>query len=174
MNIVLVGLRGSGKTSVGKLIAEKLKRPFVDCDEYIEKLAHLSIKEIFEICGESYFRVVESEAIAQITKNNGQVIATGGGAVLRYKNVTNLKKNAVVFFLDVDPELAYQRVTSDPSSAMRRPPLTDKDPLKEIRDTAAFRRPYYLKAADHVIDGSRDPELVAAAIIEKIGAAVEE
>lgn len=152
MNIVLVGYRGAGKTTVGKLLAERLKKEFVDCDEYIETTAHLSIREIFELCGESYFRVVEGEAIATITKKNGRVISTGGGAVLRYKNVRNLKANGVVIFLDIDPDQAFERIAGDPKSATRRPSLTEKDMQTEIKDQMNFRRPYYLRAADFTID----------------------
>lgn len=168
MNLVLIGYRGAGKTTVGKILAEKLKREFVDCDEYIEATAHLSIREIFELCGESYFRVVESEALAQITKKNGQVISTGGGAVLRYKNVRNLKTNSVVFFLDADPDTAVERIANDPSSAQRRPALTEKDVATEVKEQAAFRRPYYLKAADHTIETTGRTAAQAAAEILRI------
>jgi shikimate kinase len=170
MNVVLVGLRGSGKTTIGKLLAQKLQRPFVDSDEFIETTTHLSIREIFETCGESYFRLVESEAIAQITKNQGQVIATGGGAVLRYKNVRHLKSDGTVFFLDVDPEAAYLRISGDPSTESRRPALSaGKDPLTEMKEQAAFRRPYYLKAADHVIAVThRNPNDIVQEIVDRL------
>jgi shikimate kinase len=151
MNIVLVGLRGSGKSAVGKLLAERLHREFVDCDEFIEARTHLNIREIFELCGESYFRALEAEALAELARSNGKVISTGGGAVLRYKNVRNLQANSVVFFLQVDPDAAYRRISADPESRTRRPSLTDKDLMTEIREQASLRLSYYLRAADYVV-----------------------
>ena len=100
MNIVLIGFRCAGKTSVGKELADRLGRPFIDCDEYIEKKTNLTIREIFDIAGESYFRMLEGDAIADLCKMDHRVIATGGGAVLKYKNIRNLKQNGFVIYLD--------------------------------------------------------------------------
>lgn len=162
MNVVLVGFRCAGKSSVGRSLAERLKRGFVDCDEYIERRTHLTIREIFDIAGESYFRMLESDAIADLSKGDGVVLATGGGAVLRYKNIRNLKRNSVVVFLDVGPESAYERFRSDPTTQNRRPSLTGKDVFTEIREQVEFRRPYYLSAADLVVktDGRSVDEVV--------------
>jgi shikimate kinase len=165
VNIVLIGYRGAGKTTVGTLLAAKLKRDFIDCDDYIERTSHLSIREIFELCGESYFRVVEGEALANICKQNGRIVATGGGAVLRYKNVRHLKTNGVVFFLDVDPDEAFSRISGDAATAARRPSLTGKDMQTEIKEQVEFRRPYYLKAADYTIDASKKS---AARVVDEI------
>lgn len=106
-NIVLTGMPASGKTTVGKLLAEKLQREFVDTDEVIEKRLGLKISEVFETRGEGYFRSVEAQVIAEICVKNGLVIATGGGAILRKDNVSNLHKNSVVFFIDRSPENLY-------------------------------------------------------------------
>lgn len=106
-NIVLIGMPASGKTTVGKLIADKLQREFVDTDEMIEKRLGCAIPEVFEKRGEGYFRSVEAQVIAEISNQNGLVIATGGGAVLRGDNVQNLHKNSVVFFIDRSPENLY-------------------------------------------------------------------
>jgi shikimate kinase len=151
MNVVLVGIRGSGKTSLGMVLAERLKRDFVDCDELIERKTLLSVTEIIAKCGEAYFRLIESGAIEELSRTNGKVVSTGGGAVLHYRNVVNLKRNGVVFFLDVDPETAWERICADPTSASRRPPLTDKEGLEELREQATQRRAYYLKAADYIV-----------------------
>lgn len=162
MNIVLVGFRCAGKSSVGKSLAEKLKRTFVDCDEYIERKTHLSIREIFDIAGESHFRLLESDALADLAKGDGVVIATGGGAVLRYKNIRTLKRNSLVVFLEVEADSAYERMTQDPSTKARRPALTGKDVYTEIKEQVEFRRPYYLSAADVVIrtDGKSVDDIV--------------
>lgn len=170
MNIVLIGYRGSGKTTIGKKLAEKLNREFVDSDDYIEQRTQLSIREIFELCGESYFRHLESEAIKDLSASDGRVIATGGGAVLRYKNVSNLKSHGVVIFLDVAPDVAYDRITRDPASTRRRPSLTGTDMLTEIKEQIDFRKPYYLRAADHVIDANKlEPDQIVGEILKRLG-----
>ncbi len=99
-NIVLIGMPSSGKTTVGKILAEKLGKTFVDTDYEIVKLTGKSIPEIFSLIGEESFRQIESKAIGVIAARQGVVIATGGGAVLRSENIENLKKNGRVYFLD--------------------------------------------------------------------------
>lgn len=152
MNVVLVGFRGSGKTSVGRVLAERLKREFVDCDEFIEKRTQLTIREIFERHGESHFRTLESEAITELAKLDGKVIATGGGAVLKYQNMQVFKRaGSRIYFLEIGAETASSRIQGDPITRSRRPALTDKDPETEIREQIQLRAPYYLKAADVVV-----------------------
>ncbi|MBQ8197320.1 MAG: shikimate dehydrogenase [Clostridia bacterium] len=99
-NIVLIGMPASGKSTVGKLLAKKLNRNFVDTDEVIVKNANLSIPEIFKNGGEKAFRDLESIAVKESTKNTCQIIATGGGAVLRKENVDALKQNGKIYFID--------------------------------------------------------------------------
>ncbi len=156
-NVVLVGFRCAGKSTVGRALAERLHREFVDCDEYIESKTHLSIREIFDIAGEAHFRKLEENAIAELTKLDGRVIATGGGAALRYRNIRNLKRRGVVFFLDVGADAAYERLKGDPSSLKRRPSLTDQDPLTEMKQQVEYRRPYYSDAADFVVKTDERP-----------------
>lgn len=98
-NIVFIGLSGSGKTSVGKAVAEKLSLPFYDVDEYIEKKSGKLIKDIFQN-GEDFFRKLESSAIKEISKNNAVVISTGGGAVKVPSNMEVLRKNSIIFFIN--------------------------------------------------------------------------
>jgi shikimate kinase len=148
MNVILIGFRGSGKTSVGKALAARLGREFIDSDDYIEKKTGLSIREIFGKHGESHFRTLESRALAELAKLDGKVIATGGGAVLKHKNIQVLKRNGVVFYLEVEAETAFRRMEADESTRSRRPALTDKDPLTEVRDLMNLRRPYYRSGAD--------------------------
>lgn len=152
MNVVLVGFRGSGKTSVGRVLAERLKRDFIDCDELIEKRTQYTIRQIFERHGESHFRKLESEAITELAKLDGKVIATGGGAVLKYQNMQVFKRNGGrIFFLEVGADTAYARIQGDETTRARRPALTDKDPHTEVKEQIELRRPYYLKGADVVI-----------------------
>jgi len=152
MNVVLVGFRGSGKSTVGKALSERLGREFIDCDDFIEKRTAMSIREIFERHGESHFRTLESEALTELSKLDGKIVATGGGAVLKYQNMQLFKRaGGLVFFLKVSPETAFNRIQGDPATRTRRPALTDKDPATEIREQITLRAPYYLQAADIVV-----------------------
>ncbi len=150
-NVVLIGFRCAGKSTVGRALAERLKFEFLDCDEYIEGKTHLTIREIFDIAGEAHFRKIEAEAIAEVSRLDTKVIATGGGAALRYRNIRNLKRHGIVFFLEVGAQVAFERLHDDPASPQRRPSLTNLDPLTEMKQQVEFRRPYYLGAADFLI-----------------------
>ena len=135
-NVVLVGMAGSGKTTVGRLLSEKLGKKFVDLDEEIEKREGRSIPEIFEKDGETYFRKVESEVVAEVCIQGGQIIATGGGAVLDESNVEYMKSNGVVVWLKRDAE----------NLARDGRPLS-KD-LETVRALYARREPIYARIAD--------------------------
>lgn len=170
MNVVLIGYRCSGKSTVGRRLAERLSREFIDCDDYIEKKTELTIREIFELHGESHFRSLESRAIGELAKLDGKIIATGGGAVLKYKNMQALKRNGRVFWLDVRPDTACRRLLEDPKTGERRPSLTGKEPGVEIREQLEFRRPYYRKGAHVTVqtDG-REIEAILADILRDLG-----
>jgi len=100
INIVLIGMPGSGKTSVGKTLADNLSMDFYDVDEYIEKSAGKTIKEIFAEGGEKHFRAIERAAVEELSQKTNTVIATGGGVVLCEENIVNLKQKGVIFFLN--------------------------------------------------------------------------
>jgi shikimate kinase len=169
MNIILIGFRCAGKTTVGQRLARRLRADFVDCDEYIETKTHLTIREIFDLCGESYFRMLEGDAIKEVCKLDGRVIATGGGAALRYKNIHNLKSNGIVFFLDVGPDEAAKRIVQDPKSKSRRPALTSKDLKSEVQEQVGFRKKYYLNAADFTVrTDQRNAEEVVLEIVARL------
>ncbi len=170
MNVVLIGYRCAGKSTVGRAVADKLHAEFIDCDDFIEAKTHLSIREIFELCGESYFRTLEAEAIAELTRLDGRILATGGGAILRYKNIQTFKRNGLVFYLDIGADVAYERIRKDAQTAARRPSLTGKDLLTEIREQVAMRRPYYLNAADYTIQADERPveEVVGEVVVRLV------
>lgn len=157
MNVILIGYRCAGKSTVGRALAERLSRPFVDSDDFIETKTHLTIREIFELAGEAYFRNLEGEAIAELCRQDGQIIATGGGSILRYRNIRNLKRNGTVVFLDVGADSAYERIRKDAATKTRRPSLSGKDLLSEIREQIAYRRTYYLNAADLTVQSDERP-----------------
>jgi shikimate kinase len=171
MNIVLVGFRCCGKTTIGKSLAEHLGMTFIDADERVEQKHHMTIREIFEKKGETVFRLWESDAIAEAAKLDGHVIATGGGAVLRYKNIRNLKRNSVIVFLSVSADTAYERIQRDDKSRQRRPPLTNQDPHTEVREQHRLREPIYQGVADIVIDTTEDS---VAGCVEQVLARLKE
>ncbi len=154
MNLVLIGYRGTGKSSVGRIVAEKLGRRFIDVDVYVEENEGKTIKEIFAQDGEAGFREIEATAIKELCGQDNMVIATGGGAVLREENITNLKRNSFVSLLEADAEIINKRLNQDTERFSQRPNLTSETPFDEIKKLMEFRKPLYHKTADFVIDSS--------------------
>ena len=149
--IVLVGLPGSGKTTVGKQLARRLKLPFVDSDHVIEERLGCSIREFFEREGEDRFRDVEQEVIDELSRGQACVLSTGGGAVLRSGNRQHLHDRGKVVYLRSTPEDVYRRVRHD----RNRPLLLVADPLQRLRDLYDARDPLYRETAHFVIDTGR-------------------
>lgn len=162
-NIVLIGFMGTGKSSVGKVLAEKLGVKFVDVDEVIEKTTGMKISEIFSKFGESRFRDIETEIIKLITKKKGQVIATGGGVVLRDENMKQLKESGVIFCLKASENVIFERV----KGTQNRPLLQVENPKQTIRELLQKRMPLYEKANFCINTEGLTPEEVADKIIEE-------
>ena len=127
-NIVLVGFMGTGKSVVGKRLAVKLKRDFVELDELIEKKENMPIKDIFEKKGEPYFRQVEKEVVKEASQRKNIVISAGGGAIIDEENFKNLKNSGTIICLKASPETILRR-TKDLKT---RPLLNVSDPKKQI------------------------------------------
>ncbi len=140
MNIVLTGFMCTGKTSVGKLLAEKLNYQFVDTDDLIEERVGMKISDIFATYGEPYFRDVETEVVKEVAQKDNLVISTGGGVVLRKINIDELKKNGVIINLTAKPQTIYNRLKNQPGI---RPLLNKPDPMKEIISLLSQREEYY-------------------------------
>lgn len=170
MNIVLIGFRGTGKSTVGKLLASRLKRDFVDTDVYIEKNTGRTIKEVFAQEGEEGFRKIESDNIEVISKMENMVIAAGGGVVLKSENIRNLKSNGYLILLEATPEVIYERINQDEKTAQQRPALTNKKPYEEIKHLITKRLKLYENAVDYRIDTSY---ITCEEIVEKIVTALE-
>ena len=154
MNIVLIGFRGTGKSTVGRLLAKRLERDFIDSDKYIEDSTGKTIKSIFEEDGEEGFRQIEADTIAELSKADNKVISAGGGVVLREENVNNLKDNGFLILLEATPEIIHNRIAQDKNTTQQRPSLTDKEPLDEIKHLIEQREHAYKNAADYTINTS--------------------
>jgi shikimate kinase len=137
-NLVLFGFMGSGKSTVGRLAASELKLSFVDTDAEIERSQKCSVSEIFEKQGEAAFRDVEAQTIEELSKREGMVIATGGGAILRKQNVDHLKQNGIVIFLHADEETIFRRTSSNQNR-----PLLKGNPRENIRTLMNERASLY-------------------------------
>ena len=146
--IILVGLPGSGKSSVGKAIARRLNFAWADSDHDIERRLGCTIREYFDAEGESAFRDLEESTIDELTRGTDTVLSTGGGAVLRPVNRQRLHQRGTVIYLRSSPEALYRRLRHD----IKRPLLQVADPLKRLRALYAERDPLYRECAHFVID----------------------
>lgn len=153
-NIVLCGMPSSGKTTLGKLVAEKLGLDYVDTDAAIVSLEGREITEIFKTEGEEYFRQTESRVVEEVSKLSGMVISLGGGAVLRKENVESLRQNGLIFFIDRNLELLTP--TAD------RPLSSNIDALKTLY---AERKPLYESVSDYTIENNGAVEKAVEEII---------
>jgi shikimate kinase len=149
--IALVGLPGSGKTTVGRQISRALGLRFIDTDAEIERRAGRPITSLFEIEGESHFRDLEQAVLAELTGEQDAVLSTGGGAILRAANRENLRNRTTVIYLRTRPETLMRRLRND----KRRPLLQTANPLLKLRELHAAREPLYRETAHFVIDCER-------------------
>ncbi len=164
-SIALIGLRGSGKSAVGRELATLLGGQCVDIDELVVEAAGRSITAVFDQEGEPGFRRRERNAVAQVVAAAPAVISVGGGALLDENNVRTLKQVATLVWLTAPVEVLRQRVASDRTTADSRPPLTERAGLVELKQLLAERSPIYEHAADLTVDTEhRTPREVARAI----------
>jgi shikimate kinase len=167
-SLALMGFMGTGKTAVGKLLAQKLGKDFIELDALIEQKAGRSIPEIFRREGEAGFRQLEIEVAREVAGRKNAVIACGGGIVLNTINIDRLRQECVIVCLTASPSVILKRTSSDKDG---RPLLAVTDRLKQIRELMKFRRPFYERAADIAVNTSRlKPREVAGLIIEKLRA----
>lgn len=156
-NLALAGFMGTGKTSVGHLLANLLQYSFVDTDEMIEQQAGKKISEIFAQDGEARFRQYEREVVAELAKMSRTVISTGGGLTVNPDNMASLKTHALVICLWASPEVILARV----GHQNHRPLLQGPAPLEKIRELLAQRKPFYRGADVLVGSDMRTPREVA-------------
>lgn len=161
MSIILVGLPGAGKTTIGRQLARRLGLPFVDSDHVIEERLGCAIREYFAREGEVAFRDVEQAVLDDLTRHHQGVVSTGGGAVLREANRRHLHDRGQVIYLRTSPEDVFRRVRHDNA----RPLLQVDDPLARLRALYETRDPLYRETAHYVIETGRPS---VASLVHKI------
>jgi shikimate kinase len=154
-NLFLVGLMGAGKSTLGRQLARRLGKRFIDADAELERRLGVTIATIFEVEGEASFRDREQAMIEELTGLEDIVLATGGGAVMRAANRTRLKENGTVIYLYAEPETLWQRI----HGGRNRPMLQAPDPRSRLVELFALRDPLYREIADHVIESDREAVL---------------
>jgi len=151
-NLVLIGYRATGKTSVGARLAEVLQRPFVDLDQVLVREAGRSVADIVAQGGWAEFRRLEKQLVARYRDTRGQVLATGGGVVLDPDNVAALRENGIIIWLTTDPVAIQARLAQDQPRDANRPSLTGEDTIREVLEVLKVRAPLYQAAAQMSID----------------------
>lgn len=155
MKIVLIGMRGSGKSKIGKLLSDKLNLPLIDLDDEIEKSENRTISDIVAKNGWAYFREVEKKIVKEFANTTNVIISPGGGAIIYPKNRELLKKDATVIYLKRSPEECYEWI----KNKKNRPSLTgEKDILKDLKQVYENRKSIYEEAADIVLERTEDLE----------------
>ncbi|PTU72901.1 shikimate kinase AroK [Pseudomonas mangrovi] len=164
-NLILVGPMGAGKSTIGRLLAKELRIPFRDSDKEIEVRTGADIPWIFDVEGEQGFRDREQAVIADLSQDEGVVLATGGGAVMRPENRAALRAGGRVVYLHASIEQQIGRTAKD----RNRPLLRGPDPRKVLTDLMAIRDPLYREIADLVIEtDERPPRIVVHEIMERL------
>lgn len=163
--IVLVGLMGAGKSTIGRRLAARLGLPFVDADTEIETAAGMTVSEIFDRFGEAYFRDGERRVIARLFDGVAKVIATGGGAFVNDDTRALILAEATAIWLDADPAVLADRVGRRDT----RPLLRGRDPLPVLQDLARARNPLYAHAHLRVPSANAPHEVTVTAILKALG-----
>jgi shikimate kinase len=168
MGVVLIGYRGSGKTTAGRLLAQRLGKAFVDCDEEIVARQGKSIREIFLTRGEEAFRKAEMEVISDLASKTECVIALGGGAILREENRRALAEHKIVY-LRCEPGELLRRIKADPATSDNRPNLTGLGgEIEEIQSLLRQREPIYRAAMSAELDVTHLTPLEVAERLERL------
>ena len=163
--LFLIGLRGSGKTTIGRVLAGRLALPFRDADVELEARAGRSIRDIFAADGEAAFRDFEEQTLVELIGRGPAVVATGGGVVLREINRARMKAAGKVVWLTADADALWARTQADPTTAGQRPDLASGG-LAEVQELMRLREPHYRSVADLTIEtAGRSPEQIAADIL---------
>lgn len=165
-NIALIGFMGTGKSAVGRLLADKLRMEFVEMDRLIEEMVGKPIPDIFQQDGEITFRELEIEVTKKVAVRANQVVACGGGVVLNKINIDRLRETSRIVYLTASPRVILERTLNENND---RPLLAVADPARRIRELLKSRRPFYQQAADLTINTSRlSTQGVAGRIMDRL------
>ncbi len=170
MNIVLIGYRGAGKSTVGKRLAALTQKEFVDTDDLLEERQGAGISEIVRSLGWEHFRAMEKRIIEEVSRGDRLIIAAGGGVVLDPANVISLKKNGLIIWLKAGRQILYKRMDLDPRTKASRPTLTGKGAQEELEEIMVHREPFYEQAADIQFDTA---DLGVEEVVERLLAIIE-
>lgn len=161
-NIYLVGFMGTGKTAVGRVLAERLSRKFVEMDQLIEKQENKEIKDIFAENGQDYFRKLESQLLKKLSSQSNLVVSCGGGIVCNQDNLDILQNTGYVFSLSASPNSIFERI----KGSNHRPLLNGTDPLEKIKELLETRKLFYEKAGIKIDTNNLSVEDVADYILK--------
>jgi shikimate kinase len=164
MRIFLIGYRGTGKSTIARLLADKLGLEAIDADHELERRAGKTIRRMFAEDGEPAFRDLESALLAEFGQRDGVVIATGGGVVLRPENRVILRAGRVVW-LTAPAEVLWRRMCNDESTRERRPDLAQGG-FAEVEAMLRFREPLYSECADMTVDADLPPQAIVGRIVD--------
>jgi len=167
MNIVLIGMRGSGKSTVGSLLAQRLKKDFRELDAEVEELEGMTIREMVEKHGWDYFRDRETEIVKNASAGDNSVISTGGGVIIRPENISFIKENGICIYLRTPLNRLLQRIGGE---ASKLPRLTNETSVsEEMSKVMEGREPRYEAAADEIVDTEfRNAEQVVEEILQRL------
>ena len=166
-NLILVGMMGSGKTTIGRTLAKHLDKIFVDSDEEVQQRTGVTIPHIFDVEGEAGFRLRESAAISELMKRDNMVLATGGGAILAEQNRDMLRQNGIVVYLRANVHDLWLRTRHD----RNRPLLQTDDPRAKLTELFEQRDPLYQQAADIVVQsGKQSVQALMLHLVDEIEA----
>jgi len=172
MNIYLIGYRCTGKTTVGKILANRIGSMFIDTDILIVIKQGMPISEIVKKYGWEYFRELEKKMISRISSGDDQVVSTGGGIILDKVNIDYIKKSGIAVWLKAKPETIEKRITKDKSTGDFRPSLTSKELKTEIRETLEERIPLYQETMNFFVETDKlDSGEICDIIIQKLNLA---
>ena len=163
-NLILVGLMGAGKSSVGRIVATQLGIPFIDTDAEIERVSRMTISELFAAYGEQEFRALESRVIKRILRSGPRVVSTGGGAFINERTRKFIKKGGLSLWLKADLDVLWERV----SKRDTRPLLKTENPKKTLEDLMNARYPVYAEAEMTVISREIRKEKMANVVLAAI------
>ena len=165
MKVVLIGYRASGKTTIGKRLAECLGWPFLDVDRGIEEASGMTLSQLFQERGEPFYRNLENQVVTEMCSGNECVVTFGAGTIIQLQNQKLARHESLVVYLEATPEVLWHRMESDPNTINTRPNLSIGG-YEEVVQMLSKRAPIYKKCADLICDATIDPEILSNRILQ--------